>query len=30
MINLGFEVAQGHSVLLEEPQEVLPRNATIL
>ena len=30
MINLGFEVAQGHSVLLEEPQEMLPRDATIL
>ena len=30
MINLGFEVAQGHSMLLEEPQEMLPRDATIL
>ena len=30
MINLGFQVAQGHSMLLEEPQEVLPRDATIL
>jgi hypothetical protein len=30
MINLGFKVAQGHSMLLEEPQEMLPRDATIL
>src|SRR5262249_51756006 len=30
MINLGFEVAQGHSMLLEESQEMFPRNATIL
>src|SRR5262249_30290396 len=30
MINLGLEVAQGHSMLLEEAQEMFPRNATIL
>ena len=30
MIDLGLEVAQGHSMLLEEPQEMLPRDATIL
>ena len=30
MINLGFKVAQGHSMLLEKPQEMLPRDATIL
>ena len=30
MINLGLEVTQGHSMLLEEPQEVLPRDPSIL
>src|SRR5579883_2772172 len=30
MINLGLEIAQGHSMLLEEAEEMLPRNATIL
>src|SRR6516164_1413334 len=27
IVNLGLEIAQGHSMLLEEPQEVLPRDA---
>ena len=30
IVNLGLQIAQGHSMLLEEPQEVLPRNAPIL
>ena len=30
MINLGFEVSQRHAVLLEEPQQMLAGDATIL
>ena len=30
IVNLGLEIAQGHSMLLEEPQEMLPRDAPIL
>ena len=30
IVNLGLEIAQGHSMLLEKPQEMLPRYAPIL